>query len=131
MNMAYFIDKVTQYLSWFFQRQWERWELAVAAIAALGLVILLVRARQKVAANSRLYRERSPIIGIELAQSRRRPGRIKISQKSRPAPVAQRHTGEHAKEHIKERVAELESAEERLQHDPIDRRQDTEHFKQQ
>jgi len=129
--MAYFVDKVTQYLSWFFHRRWERWELAVAAIAALGLVILFIRARQKVAANTRLYRDRSPIIGIQLAQSRRRPGRIKISQKSRPAPVAQKHTGEHAKEHIKERVAELESAEERLQHDLTDSRQTTENFKQQ
>lgn len=131
MDMAYFVDKVTQYLSWFYHRQWEQWELAVAAITALCMVILFIRARQKVAANTRLYRDRSPIIGIQLAQSRRRPRRIKISQKSRPAPVAQRHTGEHTKENIKERVTELESAKERLRDDPIDSRQDTEHFKQQ
>ena len=130
MSMTYLIDKVTQYLSWLYHRQWEQWEFAVAAIAALGLVTLLIRARQKVAANTRLYRDRSPIIGIELAEYRRRP-RTKSSQNNRLAPVAERHISKQTEEHFKQRMAELEAVNERLQHDLTESRQTTEHFKQQ
>jgi hypothetical protein len=71
MTIEGLINKLTQYSSWLYYRQWGRWELPAVAIAVLVLLLLAVRTKRKVS-NVKQIRERSPIIGIRLAGRRAR-----------------------------------------------------------
>jgi len=66
------INRLSEFFSWLRNRQWERWELLAIAIAALAVLVLIVRAHLKVAANAKRFRERSPIVGIRMAKHGRR-----------------------------------------------------------
>jgi len=70
------VDGITYKLSEFFSslyyRQWERWEILAIATVVLVVLILTVRARLKVAANTKRFRERSPIVGVRMAGHGRR-----------------------------------------------------------
>ena len=68
MNVESLIYRFTQYFSWLYYRQWEKWELLTIAITVLVLLLLLGGARRKARANLRRLQERSPIIGIRLAE---------------------------------------------------------------
>lgn len=71
MTTEYLVDKFTQYSSQLYHEwSWGRWELAIA-ITAVFILALMVKARRKVRANVRQLRERSPIIGVRLAERRR------------------------------------------------------------
>ena len=70
MSVESFINRLTQCFSWLYYRQWERWELLTIAIMALVLLSLVVRAKRKARTEVRQLRERSPIIGIRLAERR-------------------------------------------------------------
>jgi hypothetical protein len=72
MNLEIIVDKLTGFFSWLYYRQWERWELVVIAITALVILILIIRAHLKVTANEKRLRERSPIVGVRMAQHGRR-----------------------------------------------------------
>jgi hypothetical protein len=66
------INRLSEFFSRLCNRQWERWELLAIAIAASVLLIIIVRAHFKVAANEKRLRERSPIVGIKKADNKRR-----------------------------------------------------------
>ena len=72
MDVERIIDRVTGFFLWLYYRQWERWELIAIGIAALVILILIVRAHLKVAANEKRLRDRSPIIGVGMAQHGKR-----------------------------------------------------------
>ena len=72
MDLERIIDRVSGVFLWLYYRRWERWELIAIGIAALVILILIVRAHLKVAANERRLRERSPIIGMRMAGHRKR-----------------------------------------------------------
>jgi hypothetical protein len=72
MAVERIVDRLTGFFSWLYYRRWERWELAAIAIAALVILILIIRAHLKVAANEKRLRERSPIVGVRMAQHGRR-----------------------------------------------------------
>jgi hypothetical protein len=72
MAVETLIDKVTEFFSWLYYRQWARWELMAVAITALVLLLLAGGARRRARANLKRLRERSPIVGINLAQRRAR-----------------------------------------------------------
>jgi hypothetical protein len=72
MTVEGIIDRLSGYFSWLYYRRWERWELLAIAIAASVILILIVRAHLKVAANAKRFRERSPIVGVRMAQHGRR-----------------------------------------------------------
>ena len=72
MTVEGIIDRLSGYFSWLYYRRWERWELLAIAIAASVILILIVRAHLKVAANAKRFRERSPIVGIGMAEHGRR-----------------------------------------------------------
>lgn len=72
MTVEGIIDRISGFFSWLYYRQWERWELLAIAIAALVVLILMVRAHFKVAANAKRFRERSPIVGVRMAEHGRR-----------------------------------------------------------
>ncbi|MFH1717703.1 MAG: hypothetical protein ABIF19_10155 [Planctomycetota bacterium] len=68
MTVEGLTNEITEYARWLYYRQWERWELLTIAIIALALLLLVGNARRKARANIRRLRERSPIIGVKLAQ---------------------------------------------------------------
>ena len=72
MTVEGIIDRLREFFSLLYYRQWEKWELLAIAIAALVVLILMVRAHFKVAANAKRFRERSPIVGVRMAGHRRR-----------------------------------------------------------
>jgi hypothetical protein len=72
MTVERITNRLTEFFSWLYYRQWERWELMAIAIVAAVVLILMVRAHLKVAANERRLRERSPIVGVRIAGHGRR-----------------------------------------------------------
>ena len=72
MTLEGIINRLSGFFSWLYYRQWERWEILAIAIAASVILLLIVRAHLKVAANERRLRERSPFVGIRMAQHGRR-----------------------------------------------------------
>ena len=67
MTVDGIINRLSGFFSWLYYRRWDRWELLAIAIAALVVLILMVRAHLKVAANAKRFRERSPIVGVRMA----------------------------------------------------------------
>ena len=72
MTVEGIINRLSGYFSWLYYRRWERWELLAIAISASVILILIVRAHFKVAANAKRFRERSPIVGVRMAEHGRR-----------------------------------------------------------
>ena len=72
MTVERIINRLSEFSSWLYYRRWERWEIMAIAIASAIILILIVRARLKVAANERRLRERSPIVGVRMAHHGRR-----------------------------------------------------------
>jgi hypothetical protein len=66
------INRLSEFFSWLRDRQWEKWELLAIAIAALFILIIIVKAHFKVAADKKRLRERSPIVGIQKTGRRRK-----------------------------------------------------------
>ena len=64
------INRLTQFSSWLFSRQWEREEILITAIAALFLLLLALRARRKARTRIRYRPHRyapRTTIGVRLA----------------------------------------------------------------
>ncbi len=72
MTVERIINRLTEFSSWLYYRRWERWELMAIAATASVMLILIVRAHLKVAANEKRLRERSPIVGVGMAEPGRR-----------------------------------------------------------
>jgi hypothetical protein len=72
MAVERIIHRLTEFFSWLYYRRWETWELLAIAIVASVMLILIVRAHLKVAANEKRLRERSPIVGVRMAGHGRR-----------------------------------------------------------
>ena len=73
MTVNNLIYKLTKYFSWLYFRHWERWELLIIVLISLVLLLLIIWQQRK-ALTRRIYvnqvRERSPIIGVKLADNR-------------------------------------------------------------
>jgi hypothetical protein len=72
MTVERIIDRLTEFFSWLYYRRWETWELMAIAIVAAVILILIVKAHLKVAANEKRLKERSPIVGVRMAGHGRR-----------------------------------------------------------
>jgi len=72
MSIDRIINRLSEFFSWLYYRQWERWELLAIAVATLVLFIIIVQAHLNVAANKKRLRERSPIVGIQNADRKRK-----------------------------------------------------------
>ncbi|MHC4556450.1 MAG: hypothetical protein ACYTBP_03120 [Planctomycetota bacterium] len=70
MTVEGLINKLTEFCSWLYYRNWERWEQMAIAIVAVAVLLLIVRAKQKAWNVKKRIREHSPIIGIKLARQR-------------------------------------------------------------
>ena len=67
MTVERITNRLTEFFSWLYYRRWETWELMAIAIVAAVILILIVRAHLKVAANEKRLKERSPIVGVRMA----------------------------------------------------------------
>ena len=67
MTVEGIINRLSEFFSGLYYRQWERWELMAIAIAVSVVLILMIRAHFKVAADAKRFRERSPIVGVRMA----------------------------------------------------------------
>jgi hypothetical protein len=65
-------SRLSEFFSWLYHRQWERWEFLAIAIAALVILIIIVKAHFYVADNKKRIRERSPIVGVQKANRKKR-----------------------------------------------------------
>ena len=72
MTVERIINRLEDFFSGLYYRQWKTGELIALAIVAAVILLLIVRARLKVAANERRLRERSPIVGVRMAHHGRR-----------------------------------------------------------
>lgn len=72
MTVDRIINRLTEFFSWLYYRRWETWELMAIAVVAAVILILIVRAHLKVAANEKRLKERSPIVGVRMAGHGRR-----------------------------------------------------------
>lgn len=72
MTVERIINRLLELSSRLYYRQWERWELLAIGITVLAILILMVRAHFKVAANAKRFRQRSPFVGVRMAGHGRR-----------------------------------------------------------
>lgn len=72
MTIDGIISRLSEFFSWLYHRQWERWELLAIAIAISIILIIIVKAHLKVTANKKSLRDRSPIVGIQKANRKRK-----------------------------------------------------------
>ena len=68
MNIEHLINKLTEYFSWLYYRQWQNWEKLTIAIAAIILLIWILRAHQKTKAQKRHEHDHSSIVGNKLVE---------------------------------------------------------------
>ncbi|UCD00015.1 MAG: hypothetical protein JSW66_09055 [Phycisphaerales bacterium] len=98
--------KFVRLVSWLcFEHEWVQWELLTIAAAALLLLLFILRLLRKgtaARAQAALLPERSPIIGLRLADDRRSYGEIAGSQRSRSARK------DHAKQKDRKTTRHLE-----------------------
>lgn len=91
-----FVEKFIEVVSWLcFEHEWKQWELLIIAGTALLLLLLLLRLLRKgrtAGAQAFELRERSPIIGVRLADHPHSRREVRSLHKSRPALVAQPDT---------------------------------------
>ena len=94
--MRSFAEKFIQVVSWLcFEHQWQQWELLIVAGTALLLLLLILRLLRKgrtAGAQAFELSERSPIIGVRLADHPRSRREMRSLRRSQPAPVTQPDT---------------------------------------
>ncbi len=135
MTVRSLAGKLIRLVSWLcFEHQWTQSELLIIAAIALLLLLLLLRLLQKgmvAAARADEVPERSPIIGVKLADHKRSHREIRDLERSHSAPALEKHG--HGKK-LKETTRRLESSQEQirqLQHEITVRRQTEARLQQQ
>lgn len=104
-------SKLIRLMSWLcFEHEWTRWELTIVAAVVLSLLLLTLRLLRK----GMLTRvevdelpERSPIIGLRLADHKRSRREIRDLEKSRTASAPQRFSSRKERMEIAEQVDTL------------------------
>jgi len=72
MTVERIINKVTRCCSWLYYRRWERSELlAMAVLAGIALLILVIRAHRKAAADAKRFRACGPVFDMRLTEHKR------------------------------------------------------------
>ena len=130
MTVNNIIYKLTKYFSWLYFRHWERRELLIIVLISLVLLLLIIwqhrkRATRNVYANR--IRERSPIIGVKLADTRSY-ARIEDSRRNRSISLSQKHTKEKKS---KEQLEKLKKEIQLLQIEISKHKQNELHLEQQ
>ena len=130
MTVSNLIDKLTKFFSLLYFRQWQRWELLIIVLICLVLLLLIVWQQRKSATKSvyvNQVRERSPIIGVKLAENR---SHLKIEdvKQDRAAHVSKKHA---KKIKTKAQLEKLNQQVQQLQYEISKHKQAEEHLKHQ
>ena len=116
MTVSNSIDKLIEFFSWLYFRPWERWELLIIVLICLVLLLLIIWQQRKSSTKS-VYvnhvRERSPIIGVKLADNRNHL-QIEDLKQDRSDPVPKKRTKQRK---TKERFATLNEQVQQLQNE--------------
>jgi septal ring factor EnvC (AmiA/AmiB activator) len=160
MTIHSFIDRLTQLISWlYYQHQWAEWEMLAIAVAALVPLLLIARQQRKEKLGrgyAHQLRERSPIIGVKLANGKDnrqdiadlKRGRLAFFHRKKDEERTTSSQLDRSSEQIKQlqdeitkrrqiearleqQLTELTAANERLQHETAESRQTEERLKQQ
>jgi hypothetical protein len=95
MTVRSLAGRLIRFMSWLcYEHQWAEWELLTIAATALVLLLLIamrLRKRTVRRAYANQVRERSPIIGVKLADHQPSRQGINGSEKGRLAHVPERH----------------------------------------
>ena len=72
MALRRIINRLSEFISGLYHRQWERWELLAITVVTLVILIIIVKTHLNIAANKKRLQERSPIVGIRKADRKRK-----------------------------------------------------------
>ena len=90
--------KLIRLMSWLcFEHEWTRWELMIVGVVVLSLLLLILRLlRKETLARAEVDElpERSPIIGLRLADHKRSRREIRNLERKRSASAPQRHASQ-------------------------------------
>jgi septal ring factor EnvC (AmiA/AmiB activator) len=131
MALENITSKLTQYFSWLHYWQWEEWGLLTIAIVALALLILLVRAHQKVEANTKRFIERSPIVGVKSADHKLSRQQIVRLERVSFARVPERHGRQKKPTEITRQLEKSNEQLKQLQHEAAKCRETEERLERQ
>lgn len=115
MTFSNFIDKLAWFFSLLYFRHWERWELLVIVLICLVLLLLIIWQQRKSAIKSvyvNQIRERSPIIGVKLAD--RSHLRIEDVKHARSEPLSKKEVKQIK---TKEQLSKLNKQVQQLQYE--------------
>lgn len=128
MTVSNLTNKLIKFFSWLYFRHWERWELLLIVLICLVLLLLIVWQQRKNITKSvyvNQVRERSPIIGVKLADNRSHL-RIEDHKKNRPAPVSKKLAKQRK---TKQQMEMLNQQVQQLQYEINKHKQAEEHLK--
>lgn len=144
MNIRSLLGRFIRFVSWLcFEHQWAQRELLTIAIIALVLLFLLIARRLRKESLRRTYanrlRERSPIIGVNIAEHKPIPQarpRKAIRQFKKLNEQLKQLQHENTKRRqievrLGQQLAELTTANEQLRHEVTEGRQTQKRLKQQ
>lgn len=113
--------KFIRLMSWLcFEHEWTQWELMTIAAGVLFLLLLILRLLRKetlTRAEADELPERSPIIGLRLADHKRSRREIRGLERSRSASALQRHGSRKELKEIAGQVDMLKGQIGQLQHE--------------
>jgi chromosome segregation ATPase len=115
MIMRNLAGKFLRFMSWLcFEHEWARWELMIVAVVVLFLLLLILRLLRKETLTRTVMGEvpeRSPIIGLRLADHKVSRREIRIMEKRRLASASQQRR--HQKE-LKETRGQMDTLKEQV-----------------
>ena len=147
MIVSSFIDRLGQFVSWLFQRQWSGWGIITIAGIAVFVVIWIMKRQRKLALCNicdNQFLESTPIIGAKLGSRKKHRNLIENFKRTQQAAVQKGHSNQQtsaqktesgelceqikqlqyeiikcreAEARLKQQVAELTTAKDALQHE--------------
>jgi hypothetical protein len=132
MLVSSFLDRIGQFISRLYGRQWAAWEILTAAVVALAVLLWIV-GRQRVRKLRKIYEGHylgnSPVIGVNLGSRKRRRFLIGDLKKSGPASEHKHRQEQHLT--TKKPLEKLHEEIKQLQCEIIKQKQVEVHLEQQ
>lgn len=132
MVVGSFIDRLGQFMSWLFQRQWSEWVITIAGIA-LFVVIWIMKRQRKLALRNiydNQFLESTPIIGAKLGFRKKHRHLIGNFKRAQQAAVQKGHSNQQTSAQ-KTESEELCEQIKQLRYEIIKRKQTEVRFEQQ
>lgn len=126
MIIGSFVDRLNQFISRLYERQWAEWEILTISITVLFVLVWITRRQRKRAVRS-VYKdqflESSPVIGVNLGYHKQSRRAIRDLKKGRLAAVQKRHPKQKKQTKQRESSEKLHEQIKQLQREIIKRKQ--------